>query len=228
MTRRRKNIVQEETLVDIVKTKEDAQDYFERNRYGILGVLGIAALLLGGYLFYKYGMIKPREKEALERMYQAEFQFSRDSFALALESPGGEGEGFLDIIENYGGTKAANLAKYYAGISYLNLGRNDEAIEYLNSHSATGDITPIWKNGALGDAYSEKGDFDKAISYYSKAADAKDDVSGPYFLNKLGLLKKKQGDNSGALKAFQRIKDDFPESTEGRQAEKYITMLENM
>jgi len=228
MTRRRKDLEKEETLVDIVKTKEDAQDYFERNRYGILGALGIAAILLGGYLFYKYGMIKPREKEALERMYQAEFQFSRDSFALALESPGGEGEGFLDIIENYGGTNAANLAKYYAGISYLNLGRNDEAIEYLSAHSATGNITPTWKNGALGDAYSEKGEFDKAISFYSKAASAEDEASGPYFLNKLGLLKKKQGDNAGALQAFTKIKDKFPNSTEGRLAQKYITMLENM
>jgi len=40
-------------------------------------------------------------------------------------------------------------------------------------------------------------------------------------LNKLGLLKKKQGDTSGALAAFKQIDSKFPNSTEARSAIQY-------
>jgi tetratricopeptide (TPR) repeat protein len=158
-------------------------------------------------------------------MFKAEFQFERDSFALALEAPGGGYDGFLDVIDNYGGTKAANLAKYYAGISYLNLGRYEDAITFLESHKPKGNITSITKFGALGDAYSEVGDFGKALSSYERAAKGGTDVLTPYYLYKLGLLSYQQKDNAKALKAFQRISDDFPKSIEASEAAKYISLL---
>ena len=61
-------------------------------------------------------------------MFQAQKYFNdavngstaKDSlYNLALN--GGEGKfGMLDIIEEYSGTPAANLASYYAGTGYLN------------------------------------------------------------------------------------------------------------
>ena len=165
----------------------------------------------------------PREAKAMSAMYKAEQQFERDSFALALENPGGGFDGFLDIIDNYNGTKAANLARYYAGISYLNLGLYDPAIDYLKDFSASGALLPITKLGALGDAYSEKGEFDQAISYYQKAVNATaNDLLTPYYLQKLGLLSDKQGNAEDAAKYFNRIKAEFPDSEEGSQIEKYI------
>ncbi len=229
MARRRKEKAQDETLVDIVEVKGSVQDYFEDNKMLILGGLGALLLIVGGYIFYKFGIVQPRAEEAKTSLFKAETQFARDSFALALESPGGDAEGFLDIIENYGGTKQANLASYYAGISYLNLGRYDEAIEYLNSFDASGsNLLAAMKNGAIGDAHAELGNQEKAISFYSKASKGGDEFSAPYYLNKLGLLKKRQGDNAGALAAFKQIDSTYPNSTEARSASRYITFLENL
>lgn len=216
----------DETLVDIVEVKEVAQDFFEKNQTLILSLIVGGVLLLGGYLAYKFGYQAPREKTATEAIYKAQEQFARDSFALALENPGGGFEGFLDIIENFSGTKAANTAKYYAGISYLNLGRFDSAIEYLNSYSANDDITPIMKSGALADAYAETGDLDKAVSLYEKAAYAEDnDYLSPYYLFKFAILSKKLGNNDDAAKAFDRIKNDYPNSNEASDAERFGAML---
>ena len=86
-------------------------------------------MIVGGYLFYDLMVKTPNENAAKEAMYRAEEQFARDSFALALENPGAGFGGFLDIIDEYPGTSAANLAKYYSGISYLNLGRYEAAID---------------------------------------------------------------------------------------------------
>ena len=114
----------------------------------------------------------------------------------------------------------------YAGISYLNLGLYDEAIEYLSAHSTSGTYSPIVKNGNLGDAYSEKQDFDKAISYYQKATNAGSDaLLTPYYLYKLGMLSKRNGNKDKALKAFEKIQDSYPQSEEGRKVGRLIAGL---
>src|SRR5690625_7567216 len=95
-------------------------------------------------------------------------QFERDSFENALLNPGAGNMGFLDVIDEYKGTSAANLAKYYAGISYLKLGRYEAAASYLEDFKAKGKVTPITKYGALGDAYFEMEQYEKAILSYKK------------------------------------------------------------
>ena len=162
----------------------------------------------------------------MEALAQAQTQFERDSFALALTNPGGGFSGLLDIIDNYSGTKAANTARYYAGISYHQLGQNDAAIDYLSDFSAGNTILSYTKYGAMGDAYSEKNEFDNAISSYKKAAAAgSNEVLASYYLKKLGLLYEKQGNASEAKAAFEKIREQFPTSTEGADIEKYITRV---
>jgi len=206
----------EEAVVETRQQVDTTTDWFEKNKNLVLGLLAGIILVLGAYFIYKFFVQEPKREAAKAAIYKAEQQFERDSFALALENPGGGFEGLLDIIDNYSGTPTANLAKLYAGISYLNLGRYDDAISYLESHSPSGDYSPIIMNGNLGDAYSEQGDFTKAESYYEKAASSGEDaLLTPYYLYKLGLLAKKNGNTSKAMNAFKRIKDNYPASNEG-------------
>lgn len=215
----------DETLVDIVEVKENAQDFFDKNQKTIVGVLAVAVILAGLFLAYKYGYQAPKEKSSMEAIHKAEFQFKQDSFALALSNPGDGYEGFLEIIDNYSGTPVANLSNYYAGISYLNLGNYDVAIEYLNDYSPNDDVTPITKNGALGDANAELGNMDAAKSSYQKAVNSDNAFLTPYYLNKLAILSMGQDDNSTALSSFERIKKDYPQSAEAKDAAKYIPLL---
>ncbi len=217
---------EEETLVDIVEARDQATDFFEKNQNYILGGLLLAVLIFGGLFAYNNFYKKPKQQEAVKEMFQAERQFERDSFALALTNPGGGNPGFLDIIDQYGGTPAANIANYYAGISYLNLGKFDAAIEYLSDYSPAGNVTPAMKYGALGDAYSEKEDFDTALSNYKKAASASDnDLLTPYYLKKVGLLNEKMGNTSEASSYYKQIKEKYPDSPDGRDIDKYIARV---
>lgn len=219
---------QEEEIINIVEVKEQAQDFFEKHKKSITIGLGALIVLVGGYLAYTYLYMAPKEKAAAEAIYQAENQFARDSFALALENPGEGFDGFLDIIDNYSGTKTANLAKLYAGISYLHLGKYDDAIKYLESFSPKGKVSPALKYGALGDAYAESGNMEKAWSNYKKAADSKDnEFITPYYLSKAAGLAFTLNKNDEALKLYKRISSEFPESTEAKEAEKFIARLEN-
>lgn len=219
----RKQKKQEETLVDIVQVKEQAEDFFERNQFMVLGIVGVLVLIVGGWFVYQNLYQKPRNERAMAQMFQAQFQFERDSFALALENPGGGYDGFLDIIDSYSGTKAANLSSYYAGVSYLHLGRYEAAIDYLKDYKPSGDVLPIMKQGALGDAYSELQDWDSAESHYRKAVDVgNNDYLTPYYLKKLGLLYERQGKKDQAVAAYERIQSEYPNTTASQDVEKYL------
>ena len=244
MAKRRKNYVpkDEEEIQEVRQNLEEGQETTEDsveevyeesrpslkndNRMKFLALAGIIALLAIAYTVYNMGFKAPKEAEASTAIYKAEEQFARDSFALALENPGGGYDGFLDVIDKYNGTKAGNLAKYYAGISYLNLGRFDDAIEYLEAYKAPDELTSITKAGALGDAYAESGDETKALSFYEKAASSNNELLTPYYLKKVGMLNQKNNNNSAALAAFKKIKDNFGESAQASDIERLIAKVQ--
>jgi tetratricopeptide (TPR) repeat protein len=95
----------------------------------------------------------------------------------------------------------------------------------MEDYDGKGELLSTMKYGILGDCYSEKQDFSKALSMYEKAISAGDnEILVPIYLKKLGMLSDKQGDKEGALKAFERIRRDYPNpaSADWRDIEKYI------
>ena len=226
MATRKSKKQQEETLFDIVEAKDQAQDFFEKNQLMVIGALAVVVILIGGVFAYNLLYKGPKNERAMDQMFQAQFQFERDSFAMALENPGGGYDGFLDIIDNYTGTKAANLAQYYAGISYLHLGRYEAAVDYLSAFKPAGTIAPIMKYGALGDAHSELGDFDKALQMYEKASKEENGFLTPYYLKKLGLLHERQGNLDKSMAAYSKIKEKYPTTSVGRDIDKYIARVD--
>jgi len=223
MARRKSKKEQEETLVDIVDVRDQAVNFYEDNQNLIIGIAVAILVVIGGIIAYQMFYKAPRQKAAQNAMYMAEYQFSRDSFALALENPGQGSEGFLDIMSNYSGTAQANTSKYYAGVSYLNLGRYDDAVEMLESFDAPTDLTKATKFGALGDAYSELGDMDNAESSYEKAAKASDvpSVAG-YFMQKLAMFYTHQGKNGEAEEIYKEITAKYPDSEWSIEAQKFV------
>ncbi len=227
MARRKTNRKKaDETLVDIVEVKDNAQSFVDQNQRLIFG-LGIGLIVLvDGYFFYQNLYKAPKEKEAMEQMFKAQEQFERDSFALALTNPGGGYVGFLDIIDSYGGTKASNLANYYAGVSYLNLGQFDAALDYMKSFSPAGHVGPVMKFGVLGDIYSELDQMDNAMSNYKKAINSgENEVLTAYYLKKLGMLHEKNGNLADAKSSYEQVKTDFPNSPYASDIDKYITRV---
>lgn len=217
-----------ESAVNVQEIQAPVQSFWEKYQQILVYGVGAAAVALLGWWLYNSMIVAPKQKEAVNAMWQAQLQFKRDSFKLALENPGGGYDGFLAIIDKYSGTDAANLSKYYAGVCYLQTGDLDNAIQYLEDFDAEGNVLPTMKYGILGDCYSEKQDFDKALSMYEKAANAtENEVLAPVFLKKYAMLSERQGNKAQAKEAYERIKRDFPNqaSTDWREIDKYIYRL---
>lgn len=222
MAKRKKQQEFDDVEIDVVEATGDSRSFLEQNGKSLFSIIGVLALLIGGYFAYKTLVKDPKQQKAVGAMYQAQFQFDQDSFKLALTNPGEGQLGFVDIVDQYAGTPAGNLANYYAGVSYLNLGDFEAAASYLKAFSPSDKDLAAMKNGLLGDISSEKDDLNGALSMYKKAASIDNDVITPYYLKKLGLLQTKLGKGDEAISTFQLIKSKYPNSPEGRDIDKFL------
>lgn len=219
----KRKVDQEETVVE-QPVQEHTAPFWEVYQKEILYAIGAFALIFLVWWGYKKLIVEPKQQEAVASMWKAQSMFERDSFKMALENPGVDADGFLAVIDKYGSTPAGNTAQYYAGVCYLQLGDFDNAIKYMEDFDAEGDILPGMKYGILGDCYAEKQDFSKALSMYEKAADAPNDLVASIYLKRFALLNEKQGNKDAAVKAYERLRRDYPNPTaqDWRDVEKYI------
>ena len=195
---------------------EDNQKWIVRV---VTGVLAIVAILIGIKRFY----LNPLEEEALGQMFVAEQYFEVDSFNLALYGDGNY-SGFLQIIDDYGITKASNLANYYSGIAFLRTGQYEDAIEYLSKFKSKDKMVAPIATGAIGDAYVELGDIEEGLSYYLKAAGlSENNFTTPMYLMKAGLVYENLGNYRKATEIYEQIQRDFPDYSRSNNIEKYIT-----
>ncbi len=200
----------------------NTEQFLERNRKVLL--LGVVALVLlvVGYIAYSNLYAKPRELEAQKQVYFAERLFGKDSFQVALNGDGNN-LGFLQIMDEFSGTKIANLCRFYTGVCYRELGDYDKALEFLRSYSLDDDMVAPVALGAIGDCYVEKGDTENGIAFYSKAIEYRSNaLSTPLFLLRRGLLYEASSKKVEALADYQLIKDAYPRSAQASEIDKYI------
>jgi len=223
MTKKKKQESAESGFEGVENALSRTEQYIEENQKSLTIIVAAIIIIVGGYLGYRKFIVSPKEKEASSQMYMAEQYFERDSFNLALYGDG-QNLGFIDIIDEYGITKSANLANYYAGVSYLHMGDFDMAIEYLKQFDAEDDMIAPIAYGAIGDAYSELQNYEEAADFYIKASKQKEnEFVAPIYLMKAGLVYEELGEHDKAVAVYQRIKDDYGKSSEARQIDKYIT-----
>jgi tetratricopeptide (TPR) repeat protein len=215
----------EEKIQAVEEALSKSEIFIERNQKLLAIVLGGIALIVLGYFGYQRFVLMPKEKEAQSQMFMAERYFEQDSLRLALNGDGSY-PGFLGIIEDYGSTKSAKLAHYYAGIIYLNQGQFQEAIDHLEKFKTKDVMLAPMAKGAIGDAYLELGNNVEAAEQYLEAADTyTNDFTTPAFLQKAAWTYELAGNTDKALEAYNRIRVEYPYSAEARDVEKSIARL---
>jgi tetratricopeptide (TPR) repeat protein len=222
---KKKKVSSPGAMENVEHTLTKTEQYLEENYRTLLNwlavVVGIVAVIWLGKMF-----LDKRSSEAQSQMYQAEMYFEADSMSLALYGDGNY-LGFIDIESTYKMTKAANLARYYAGIAFLKLGEYEDAIEYLGKFRKSDEVLGATATAAIGDAYIEMGEIDKGIGYYNDAISlsAENSFLTPVFMMKAGTAYEVNGDFSKALEIYQRLRDEFPSTSEGGNAERHIARV---
>jgi len=230
---KQQSIEEGSTTAEVFNTLDEnvskTEQWVAANQKYIFIIVGLAAVLVLGFLGFDKYVQQPKESKAMNDMYSAQKYFdeavatAQDSlFTLSLNGADGK-YGMLDIADTYSGTNAGNLANYYAGMAYLNMKDYVSAIEYLNAFESTDDVLGPIAKGGIGDAFVQLEQLEDAYNYYVQAAKAKtNNYTTPMYLYKAGVLGLKLDKNSKALEYFKTIKADFPESAEAKDIDVFI------
>ena len=222
-----------EVFASLDERANKTEEWVEKNQKGILGVIiGLLVLVLL-YMAYTRFIAEPKEKEAANELTLAQESFTtalettntavQDSlYMVALEGKNGK-YGLLEIASNYAGTKAGNLANYYAGMSYLAVKDYGKAISHLEDFSADDMMLAPLAKGAIGDCFMQLGQAGDALGEYEKALKLNtNDFTTPRFLFKAGVTAIDTGDYAKAIQYLTRIKDEFSNSEYAKQVDLYL------
>lgn len=218
MATKEKGTVEVEELVS--KSELFIETYSKKIISGIIALI----VVVGAIFAYRQLYSLPRQQKASAALFKGEQYFARDSFQLALNGNGADYDGFEAIIKEYGSTDAGNLAKAYAGICYAKLGENEKALNYLKSFSASDNMISPAVTIALGDCYVNMNNTKEGIKCFEKAAkDANNVVLAPIALKKAGIAYESLKQYKEAVKVYTTIKEQYFNSMEAADIDKYIT-----
>lgn len=201
----------------------ESGSFLMKYRNQLLIGLGVVIAAIGIYWAYKALYLGPKTEEAQVALFKGEQYYQAGQDSLALFGDGNAYLGFENIINEYGSTKAGDLAKAYAGLSYARMGKYEQALNYLQGFSG-GDvmITPAVK-GAIGDCLVNTGKIQDAVSYFEKAAkEANDLLLSPIYYKKAAVVYRDLKNHDKVIELFTKIKNDYMASPEAMEADKYI------
>ena len=201
-------------------TKTEA--FFEKYKKAIIAaVVAVIAIIVCVILANNY-YFEPRANEASTELAKSQELFGQQQYDKALV-------GFQKVAADYSSTDAGNLAQLYIGICQANLGKWQEAVDALESYSGKGDqmISPA-AEGALGNAYANLNQLDKAVDHLKKAAKMADNNSlSPTFLIQAGEILESQGKKAEALELYKEVKEKYFNSMQYQSIDKYIERASN-
>lgn len=237
-----KSIEDQSTTAEVFNTLDEGagktEEWVASNQKYIFIIIGLAALLILGYLGYERFIQEPKEQEAANEMFQAQEYFDTALASTGAQSDslynmaltGGEGKyGFLDIINDYGSTDAANLANYYSGFAYLNTNRYQEAIDHLEDFDGDDEILGPLATIGIGDAFLQLNQPEEALNYYDEAASMRSNsFTTPKALLKGAITAIQVGKGDQATKYLTRIEDEFSDTPEAEQVPVYLGRAQAM
>lgn len=229
------NIEKGSTTAEVFNTLDEtaskSESFVVKNQNIILGAIAVIAVVILGTIGYNKFIQEPKEMAAADELAYPKAYFTEattvnegvDSLlVLGLEGANGK-YGFIDIATEYSGTKAGNLANFYAGVSYLKMKDYTNAIEYLGKFTSDDLLLESEAQALIGDAFADIDQMQEALSYYEKAANThKNSAMTPLYLMKAGQAALVIGNYSKAEDLFTSIKEDYPNSDMAVNIDMYI------
>ena len=222
-----KEVLPIENTEALNETLGRSEKFINENKNKIFSVIGVVAIIFLSFSVFSY-LKRTQNITAQEEMFQAVYYYEKDSLVHALNGDGNN-YGFLEIIDEYGLSDAANLSKFYAGSSYLKLGNYENAIKYLKDFSSSDLLIQARAYSLIGDAYVEILDFENAISYFEKASnESPNEYFTPSYLLKLALVHEEVNNLESALESYKTVIEDYKDSPEYQLALKNKNRIEGL
>ncbi|MCI7729613.1 MAG: tetratricopeptide repeat protein [Bacteroidales bacterium] len=221
MSKKKQKIEEADGLENVEKVVSTGEQFLEKYRKQIIICLSVILVVAIGIVLFRTQYLVPRNEDAATKLSKCIYYIEQDSFNLALNGDA-LNEGLLDIIDEYGVTKTADLACIYAGICYYNLNDYQSACTYFEKFNKESVNVQPANLTIIGDCYVEMDNIEKAIKYFEKAAKQDNELTAPRALNKAGICYEKLGNYKKAEECYQTIKDKYFNSSLAVEMDKRI------
>ena len=203
----------------------ESEDFVRNHRNVLLGILAVVVLaVVGGFGYYTWR--NQQDTKAQASMFRAVNYWEADSLNKAVKGDG-KAPGLTTVANEYGNTKAGNLANFYAGVAALKQSKYKEALDFLEDFSSDDYLVQSRAYALMGDAQLELNKPKEAADLYAKAAGHNaNEYFSPAYLLKEGAARELANDTEGATKAYDRIISDYPTAQEVAEARQYKAKLE--
>jgi tetratricopeptide (TPR) repeat protein len=195
----------------------------EHTRQLIAGTCVLLAVTAVVSIYIYHRQRQADAAEALLGQALAKYQTAMESkdAAAALAAVRGD---FDKLLASYGEVPAGRLgAVIYGNICLAGQDYDDAIVHYKDSlphFDVESSLVNVILNG-LGTAYQQKGDYNRAISYFKQMADGTGTLLKDAALFNLGRLYRQLGKAKESRKAYERLAAEFPQSM-------YASMVKDM
>ena len=206
-----------------------SEKWVANNQKYIFGSIAIVTIIVLGYFGYFKYIKEPKDIMSMDKMFTAQRLYeqalsqSNDSLFMLSINGSDEKMGFSQIIDEYSGTNASNLANYYVGMSYLKLKDYKNSIKYLSQFDSDDKILSSLAKGSIGDCFAQLEQLDDALDYYEDAISANtNDYTTSMYLLKAGHVSMELNKHKKSHNYFFRIKSDFPNTIAAENIDVFI------
>ena len=211
---------------EIDETIKVSTSFIEKNFKTLAAAIGgVLAVIIIALVVNQY-YIQPKKADAADNIAVAQQLFIAGNYEQALNGDG-TNPGFLQVIDQYGSTPSGNIARLYAGLCYAHTDKAEEAVKFLEDYDLCDDqMVSNAALAALGNCYAQLGQNEKAASTLLKAAKrANSTTLSPLFYLQAGQIYESLGNKDEALECYETIKNDYPQSMQRQDIDKYIERL---
>ncbi len=227
MLRPKKKITKKEIKKDaLITSYMQLTAFYERHKKYISTGVTVLVIVVIAVVVYMRNRSENSQKAATE-LGEIYPYFDNGQLKIAVDGvPERNVTGLKRIVDEYGSTDAGNLARLYLGDAYYRLGNYDDALAEYEKFSPPEDFLAVSRLAGIGACYEAKSmprdaaeNFEKAASRYPKSQTVAEN------LNSAARNYARAGDKEKALELYRKLKKNFPTSTYGRDADRFIAQL---
>lgn len=203
-------------------TKEEIIEQWKGNKIlkATTYIVGIVIVAVLGYLAYQKFVVEPNNQKSQEDLSLGLMYLQQDSLDLAQEE-------FEFMVGEYDGNTGGEIAQYALASVLFEKGDYNGALTELEGVKLDDIFLATNTLGMMGDCYSEKGEFQKAVDKYIEAADRyPNDATTPLYYKKAAACAEEVGSVDKALEFYKKIESEYPNFSRSNNIEKFIARAE--
>jgi tetratricopeptide (TPR) repeat protein len=227
MLRPKKKISKRELKQDtLITTYMKATTFYEEHKKQIsIGITALVVVVIALVVYFKNQA--DNNERATTQLSAIHSFYDNGQYQQAIDGvPERNIQGLKSIVENYGNSKTGDLARFYLADAYFQLDKYTEALEEFDSFDPSEALLEASRLAGMAGCYEALGNHKDAGVYFERAAGKEPTEGGAAeLLNNAARSFIQAGDKEQALDILKRLKKNYPTTTFGREAERYISQL---